>query len=472
LLTVAAAAILLASLSGPAWSQDRLTYTNAELDEIMAPIAIYPDPMIAQILPAATYPDQIQDAIRFVRRGGRSRDMDYQPWDVSVRSVAHYPTVLKLLADNPDWTVSVGQAYVDEPDHVFRSIQRLRSRARAYGYLRTNRYQRVYLDSGYVRIVPVQPEYIYVPEYDPQVIYVYRAPSLESNLISFGLGLLIGAWLNRDCDWGHDRVYYHGWNGGGWIGNSRSYVNVTNNYYINNNYRNITINRQIRTRNITNYRNSVRQNAGFFEPPQFRRPTTVRNRNVPSISNQGARPKAGKTMSTSPVRGKTPSFGKPPRSRIPNVPSSVRPGKGSISRTPTGKANKNFGVNSPRSKTPRAGVSARPGKAAVRVHATGGKRTSFGVTTPRRSNAPKAGGYTRPGKGRNTTGGRNNPFGMTSPKSKGRSAPSYGSPGRSQTRSNSKGGQGMGRTRPSGGSSGGRSQPKSGGKGGGRNKGD
>ena len=281
--------ILLTSVCLAAWSHQGLTYSHAELDEILAPIALYPDPLLAQILPAATYPDELAQASHHIGLKGGARDIDRQHWDVSVKAVSHYPRVLNMMVSKPDWTISIGQAYVYEPDHVMRSIQRLRGRARSHGHLSTNKHQRVYLDSGNIRIVPVLALYIYVPIYNPQVVYVQRRSSVNSNVISFSLGLLIGSWLNRDVDWGHDRVYYHGWIGGGWIGNSRSHVSITNNYYVNNNYRNkpIAVDRKVTTRNIVNYKNKVRSSAGHFQ-----------SANYPQSTHAGATPKVTKTRPT------------------------------------------------------------------------------------------------------------------------------------------------------------------------------
>ena len=86
-------------------------YSPEQLENLLAPIALYPDPLLAQVLPAATFPDQIDEAARYVRSYGQN-GIDDQPWDVSVKAVAHYPSVLYMMADRIDWTSAVGQAYV------------------------------------------------------------------------------------------------------------------------------------------------------------------------------------------------------------------------------------------------------------------------------------------------------------------------------------------------------------------------
>ncbi|MEJ2646734.1 MAG: DUF3300 domain-containing protein, partial [Gammaproteobacteria bacterium] len=103
-------------------------YTAEQLDNLLAPIALYPDPLLAQVLVAATFVDQIDEAARWVRSYGQN-GVDDQPWDVSVRAVAHYPSVLNMMDDNLDWTTAVGQTYVSQSTDVMASIQRLRAMA-------------------------------------------------------------------------------------------------------------------------------------------------------------------------------------------------------------------------------------------------------------------------------------------------------------------------------------------------------
>lgn len=251
--------------NGAAIEYSDYLFTAEELEDLLAPIALYPDPLLAQILPAATFIDQVDEAARFVRRYGRSPRVDYQPWDVSVRAVAHYPDVLFMMDRKYDWTVSLGQAYINQPDEVMDAVQRLREDARDMGNLVSTPQQTVIIDDGYIRIIPAEPAVIYVPAYDPQVVYVER-PYRSYAFVSFGLGLTIGAWLNRDCDWRQHRVYYHGWRDGGWIARARPHIidrrNVTvNNIYINSNYRTVTINRRVMQHDTVRFRNTIRQDV-------------------------------------------------------------------------------------------------------------------------------------------------------------------------------------------------------------------
>ena len=234
--------------------------TPDEMDNLLAPIALYPDPLIAQILPASTFIDQIDEAARYVKQYGRSAHVDDQLWDVSVKAVAHYPDVLFMMDQKYDWTVSLGQAYIDQPQDVMDAIQRLRAEAQAQGNLVSTPEQQVIADAGAIRIVPALPEYIYVPVYNPQVVYV-ESPDPFLGLVTFGAGLAIGAWLSRDCDWHAHRVYYHGWQAGGWVGRSRPFIQDRRGIYINRNAGTISVNRRILQHNTEQFREAIRHDV-------------------------------------------------------------------------------------------------------------------------------------------------------------------------------------------------------------------
>lgn len=221
-----------------AWAYDQAgRFTRSDLDELLGPIALYPDPLLAQVLPASTFVDDIQEAAEFVAHGWGDSRIDRQYWDISVKSVAHYPPVLNMMAERLDWTIALGQAYIEQPEDVMDAIQRLRAKARSLGYLSSSDLQEVIFEPGYISIEPRNPRYIYVPRYDPRVVYTVRARSndFSQNIFSFGLGLLIGSWLNRDVDWDHHCVYYHGWQGNGWISRSRPHIRVDS-VYLNTRY--------------------------------------------------------------------------------------------------------------------------------------------------------------------------------------------------------------------------------------------
>jgi hypothetical protein len=242
-------------------------FSDAELDELLAPIALYPDPLLAQVVPASTFIDQLESAQQTLNGSTDDNTIGNQNWDVSVKSVAHYPQILQMMVEKRDWTTALGQAYVNQSTDVGKSIQRLRAQARAAGSLATSSQQQVIVEGNVIKIVPAQPQVIYVPQYNPEVVYVNNGPSTGERIaaaaITFGAGLAIGAWLNNDWDWRGRGIYYHGWVGGGWIGANRTFVNVNvnRNFYINNRYRNVNVNRTVVNRNISGYRTTLNRNA-------------------------------------------------------------------------------------------------------------------------------------------------------------------------------------------------------------------
>jgi hypothetical protein len=203
-------------------------YTNQEIDNLLAPIALYPDPLLAQILPASTYPAEITDADAWLNSGGSISSIDGQNWDESVTAIAYYPDILKMMAENIDWTADLGDAFLNQPEEVTRSIQRLRWQARETGNLESTSQQTVVIVENNIEIIPAQPQYIYVPQYDSSVIYMQRWAPGRSPFISFGLGLAMGGWLTMDFDWGRHSVIYHGWNRPGWVNHAKPHVLISN----------------------------------------------------------------------------------------------------------------------------------------------------------------------------------------------------------------------------------------------------
>ena len=268
-------------------------YAPEQLDNLLAPIALYPDPLLAQVLVAATFPDEIQDAAPWVRVHNPD-SIDYQPWDVSVKAVAHYPTVLSMLNDRLDWTTALGQAYVYQSTDIMMSVQRLRNMAFSQGNLVPTPQQQVVVDRGYIQIVPAQPRVIFVPAYDPGVIYVrrvYRPGFGFDGFFNFGTGFVIGSWLNYDMDWGTHRVVYNSWDErGGWRGRSRPYVHITN-IYVNNRYENVNVNRNVVDRHV-DYDNVQRYNSVHHDVTYENRERieAARVRNEPRRIGQQSRP--------------------------------------------------------------------------------------------------------------------------------------------------------------------------------------
>ena len=165
-----------------------------QLDQLLGPIALYPDPLIAQILPASTLPTQIVLADRYVSGGGDPNQIDQQPWDPSVQALARYPSVLKWMDDNLNWTTELGQAFLNQQPDVMDSIQRLRQSAYNLGNLQSTPQQQVINDGGDIEIVPADPQVIYVPVYQPDQVYYQSAMARLSSPSASALRLAPG-WI-------------------------------------------------------------------------------------------------------------------------------------------------------------------------------------------------------------------------------------------------------------------------------------
>lgn len=210
--------------------------SSSQLEALVGPVALYADPLLAQVLLATTFPDQVRDAADYVRANGTD-GVDSHPWDVSVKAIAHYPAVLNLLDSKPEWMGELGQAYAAQSSEVMAAVQRLRQQAVARGNLVTTPQQQVVVEPTQVAIWPANPRVIYVPVYDPTIVYVRQAGYYgPRSFISFGIGYPIGPWFIYDTDWARFRLVYTGWIGGGWIGRSRPYV-VMSPIYVHERYR-------------------------------------------------------------------------------------------------------------------------------------------------------------------------------------------------------------------------------------------
>jgi len=196
-----------------------------ELEKLLAPIALYPDVLISQILPASTFPIEIVQAARWLRSKPDMSTIDTQTWDPSVKAICRYPDVLHRLDSDLDRTNALGAAFLSQQQDVMDAIQRLRRQAQAAGALKSTPEQTIVEEQAVVRIVPAEPEVVYVPQYNPTVIYVDDdddddvsvGTAAAASAISFGAGLALGAWLDTDCDWfGHRVVHCQPGHWGGW----------------------------------------------------------------------------------------------------------------------------------------------------------------------------------------------------------------------------------------------------------------
>jgi hypothetical protein len=164
-----------ASASGATGNEDIPLLTPAELEELVGPIALYPDDLLAIVLPATTYPLQIIEAARFLEELEQDSSLKPDPdWDDSVVALLNYPEVVALLNDEIDWTWQLGEAVVAQQTDVVGAIESFRDRAYAAGNLKSDEYQTVSRDSGVIEITPVAEDVIYVPYYEPERVVVYQ----------------------------------------------------------------------------------------------------------------------------------------------------------------------------------------------------------------------------------------------------------------------------------------------------------
>ncbi len=206
--------------------------TQAQLEQLVAPIALYPDSLVAQILAASQYPTQIVEADRFVQQNSsmnasqRSAAAAKQDWNPSVVALVSFPSVLHNMDQNLSWTSALGEAYYNDSSGVLKAIQTMRNRAYQAGTLKTTPQQTVTVQSGggggtqTIIIQPSNPEVVYVPTYNPTVIYgapttVYpgytSTDMMASALLGFGAGVAVGAVTASawGCNWGGGSVTYN-----------------------------------------------------------------------------------------------------------------------------------------------------------------------------------------------------------------------------------------------------------------------
>jgi Protein of unknown function (DUF3300) len=220
--------------------------TSEQVQQLVAPIALYPDPLVAQILAASTYPAQVVEAWRWMQqhsglKGQQLADaIDPQPWDPSIKALTQFPSVLDNMNTNLSWTSALGDAYVNEQEDVLNAVQLLRERAKTAGSLQSTSQQTVTTDGQTIVVEPADPQVVYVPAYDPWLVYgdplvaypgwvgvpgaFYDGPDLYFGT-GFGVGLFAGfgwGWNDWGFDWHHRRMIY---NHAPYISHSRTFVN-------------------------------------------------------------------------------------------------------------------------------------------------------------------------------------------------------------------------------------------------------
>lgn len=205
-----------------------------QLEQLVAPIALYPDALVAQILPAATYPEQIVEAAKWMgerkdlQADQLAKEVDGEPWDASVKALTQFPAVLANMNKNLAWTSELGDTYLNQQQEVAQAIQSMRVRAKQAGNLGSSAQQTVKTKGQNIVIEPAEADVMYVPQYDPWLVYgaplavfpgwyPYPGLFLDGPGIGFGLGFGVGmfagfgwGWHHWDFDWHHHgRVVYN-----------------------------------------------------------------------------------------------------------------------------------------------------------------------------------------------------------------------------------------------------------------------
>ena len=224
--------------------------TPEQLQRLVAPIALYPDSLVAQILAASTFPEQVVEANRWIQANpdlkgeALGQAVDKQPWDPSVKALTAFPSVLGNMDKNLSWTSALGDAYYNQQQEVMDALQVMRQRAEQAGTLRTTPQQVVTTEGSTISVEPANPDVVYVPAYDPWMDYGppidpwpywYPYPGIwyDGPYLSFGVGCGIGflggfgwGWHHWGCDWHHRYATY----------DHNRYFSHSNTFYNRNNY--------------------------------------------------------------------------------------------------------------------------------------------------------------------------------------------------------------------------------------------
>ena len=295
--------------------------TADQLYQLVAPIALFPDNLVAQVLAASTYPDQITAANAWLQQNASLKGdqlmeaADQQPWDASVKALTQFGDVLNQMATSLSWTSALGDAYFNIPQSVMNAVQVMRQRAQQAGNLKSNQQQNVTVQNQApgeaaapaasnapqtvvvqappqtIVIQPAQPQVVYVPTYNPTVVYgapvpVYpgysSADLAVASVISFGVGIAVGAAIannNRCCGWGWNS-WGCGWHNSTVVYNHNTYISTSNTFVNRNNYYNRNVNVNNINRNNVNVNNVNRNNinSNNYRANNFN--NTARNSNL------------------------------------------------------------------------------------------------------------------------------------------------------------------------------------------------
>ena len=307
----------------------------ADLEKLVAPIALYPDPLIATILPASAYPLEIVQAARFVANTNNLAKLDEQPWDENVKAVARVPQVIKQMNDDLSWTMELGEAFLAQDKDMMDAIQSMRAKAQQVGTLKTTPQQIVVVTNviiektveqkvvvvtnTFVQIQPASSTVVYVPVYSPTVVYYPPPPTYVGPppIVSFAAGVAVGAIIANNCDWGHGGCYHNDVN-----------VNVDRSVNVNNN-----VNRNANVNNTSGARASSTGAQQKWQPDQSRLSksgspsTSAASKQARGWGSGGAGPSSGGASArpSTGTAGARPSTGSASASRPSPSASASRP---------------------------------------------------------------------------------------------------------------------------------------------------
>lgn len=229
---------------GPPSAPPSAPLSPQQLQQLVAPIALYPDSLVAQVLAAATYPTQIVEAQRFLEQNSGltgnalASAVDQQDWDPSVKALTAFPSVLSDMNQNLSWTSELGDANYNQPEDVMNAVQTMRRQAQQAGNLQNTPQENVQDVNGGIQIVPADPQVVYVPVYDPDFVFGYPVGlwpgfspwwTVGGPGIFFGVGIGIGPWMGFGWGWRHWGL---GWgpHPGVWFGGAR-WVSHSSTFY-------------------------------------------------------------------------------------------------------------------------------------------------------------------------------------------------------------------------------------------------
>jgi hypothetical protein len=320
--------VLLLAAFGLAWAaapaaRAQSAFTNEQLDQMLAPIALYPDSLLSQVLMAATYPADVADAAKWSKANPSQKGdaavkaVESKGWDPAVASLVAFPEYLAMAAERPDWVQNVGDAFLASPEAVMDSVQRLRGQAHRAGNLKTTQQQIVIVEQApaaptqtIIRVEPAQPQIVYVPVYNPTVVYgPWPSPSYPPYYwptpgyafgnallrgIAFGTGIAITNAIWGGFDWGRNDVNI----------NVNRYNNINVNKQLNVNQNNVSWKHNADNRKGVPYRDARSRQQYDRQVPGAEKRADYRGKDADRDASRDKAQAAMKDRGVDPAKGR------------------------------------------------------------------------------------------------------------------------------------------------------------------------